>query len=55
MNDFHNEGLGYLFIILGAVSLLIAAFILSYIRLARFKNCYDNDFKLSYCHKYKNY
>lgn len=55
MDDFNNEGLGYLFIILGAVSLLIAAFILSYIRLARFKSCYDNNFKFHYCEKYKNY
>jgi len=54
MND-NNENIGYLFIILLGFTLLILSFIISYVRLARFKYCYDNNFKFNYCEKYKNY
>ena len=50
-----KESIGYLLILFGGVILLILAFIISYFRLARFKNCYDNNFKFPYCEKYKNY
>ena len=55
MDDFNNEGLGYMFIILIGFGVLILVFLINYYDLSRFKKCYDNDFKLSYCHKYKNY
>lgn len=54
MND-NNENIGYLFILLGGFTLLILSFIISYVGLARFKYCYDNNFKFNYCEKYKNY
>ena len=55
MDDYNNENLGYLFIVLCGFTLLIMAFVISYVKLARFKNCYDNNFKFPYCEKYKNY
>ena len=55
MEEFNNEGLGYLFLILAGFSLVMISFIISYYNLARFKNCYDNDFIFNYCSKYKNY
>lgn len=55
MDDFNNEGLGYLFLILAGFSLIILAFVLSYVDLYKFKKCYDNDFTLKYCEKYRTY
>ena len=55
MDDFNNEGLGYMFIILFGFGFLILAFAVNYYDLIKFKKCYDNDFGLSYCEKYKNY
>ena len=53
MDYFNNEG--YFFILLGICFIIFVIFTISYIRLARFKSCYDNDFKFHYCEKYKNY
>ena len=50
-----NDRVGCLFILFGACLLIFIVFTVSYIRLARFKNCYDNNFKFPYCEKYKNY
>lgn len=41
--------------LLGICFIIFVIFLVSYIRLARFKNCYDNSFKFHYCEKYKNY
>ena len=53
--DDYNENIGCLFILLGICLIIFVIFTISYIRLARFKNCYDNSFKFHYCEKYKNY
>lgn len=55
MEDFNNEGLGYLFIMLIAVGIMMLLFIVSYYNLYRFKKCYDNNFSFPYCENYKNY
>lgn len=55
MEEFNNEGLGYMFIILFIFTCFIVIFIVDWYDLTRFKKCYDNDFKLGYCEKYKNY
>ena len=55
MDDFDNDGLGYLFLILVGFSIIMIAFIISYYNLSRFKRCYDNNFVFNYCSKYKNY
>lgn len=54
MNDF-DEGLGYLFLILAGFSLVILAFVLSYIDLYKFKKCYDINFQNTKCTKYLDY
>mgnify|MGYP003296286345 CR=1 FL=1 len=55
MDDFNNDGLGYMFIILFIFTCIIVIFLVNYYDLYRFKKCYDNDFIMSYCQKYKNY
>lgn len=53
--DDYNENIGILIIILivaGNIMLLLG---INYYQLTRFKKCYDNDFKLKYCYKYKDY
>ena len=53
--DEENDNIGILFIILIGFSFIVIAFIYDYYNLKRFKKCYDNDFKYSYCTKYRNY
>lgn len=48
-----NKNLGFI-ILLGMV-LIILFFLINYYDLKRFRKCYDNDFSLSYCNRYKNY
>lgn len=48
-----NKNLG--FIILLGVVLIILFFLINYYDLMRFRKCYDNDFNLSYCTRYRNY
>lgn len=48
-----NKNLGFI-ILLGMV-LIILFFLINYYDLMRFRKCYDNDFKLNYCTRYKNY
>lgn len=55
MDDFNNEGLGYLFIMLIIVGIMMLLFIVSYYNLYRFKKCYDNNFSYKWCENYKNY
>ena len=55
MDDFNNEGLGYLFIMLTIVGIMMLLFIVSYYNLYRFKKCYDNNFSYKWCENYKNY
>ena len=55
MYDFNNEGLGWMFIILFIFSCFIIIFLCDWYDLSKFKKCYDNDFKLNYCSKYKDY
>ena len=50
-----EEKIGCLFILLMICFIIFIVFVVFYIRLARFKNCYDNSFKFNYCEKYKNY
>ena len=50
-----NENIGYLVIVLIGFGMLLLAFIISYVNLSRFRNCYDNNFKYKYCVNYKNY
>ena len=47
------RNLGYM-ALLGVV-LITLFFLINYYDLMRFRKCYDNDFKLSYCNRYKNY
>ena len=49
------ENLGVLFILLTITGIFLTLFIISYIGLNNFKKCYDNDFKYTWCEKYKNY
>ena len=49
MDEFNNEGLGYMFMVLIGFSLLILVIVNYYDDLYKFKKCYDNDFSLSYC------
>lgn len=51
----NEERIGCLFMLIGFCLFIFLVFAISYFRLARFKNCYDNDFKFPYCEKYKNY
>ena len=51
----NEERIGCLFILLIVCFIIFIVFVFSYFRLARFKNCYDNNFKYPYCEKYKNY
>lgn len=53
--DEYNENLGVLFILLIIFSIIILFFLISYFDLVRFKKCYDNNFNLNYCEKYKSY
>lgn len=53
--DEYNEGLGYLFIILGVFSLIIGIFIYNYYNLYKFKKCYDINFQSTKCVKYLDY
>lgn len=53
--DDYNENVGCLFIFLIIAFVFELLFVVSWYNLHRFKECYDNDFTLSYCHKYKNY
>lgn len=48
-----NKNLG--FIILLGIVLIILFFLINYYDLIRFRKCYDNSFKLSYCNRYRNY
>lgn len=42
-------------IILLLVSLMFLIILHTYIRLYRFKKCYDSNFTLPYCEKYKDF
>ena len=53
--DEYKEDIGYLFILLGVVGFIILFFLISYYDLVKFKKCYDNNFNLNYCEKYKSY
>jgi hypothetical protein len=55
MDDFNNEGLGYLFLILFGFSLILLGIVIDYFNLYRFKKCYENNFTMYYCEKYKTY
>lgn len=51
-----NKKWKIIFIVLLLLSMLfISIAFYTTFRLRRFKQCYDNDFELSYCEKYKNY
>lgn len=55
MEEYNNESLGILFIILLGFSIILLGFIISYINLYRFRSCYNKDFEGKICEKYKNY
>ncbi len=55
MDEYNNEGLGYLFIILGIFSLFIGIFLYNYYNLYKFKKCYDINFQDNKCIKYLDY
>lgn len=55
MDEYNNDGLGYMFIILFIFAFFVLIFMIDWYDLTRFKKCYDNDFKLKYCDKYKYY
>ena len=52
---FNKKEMDRMFIILIGFGMLILVFLINYYDLSRFKKCYDNDFRLGYCEKYKNY
>lgn len=55
MQEYNNENLSILFIILLGFSIILLGFIISYINLYRFRSCYNKGFEGVICEKYKNY
>lgn len=47
------RNLGYMALL--GVTLIILFFLINYYDLMRFRKCYDNDFNLSYCTRYRDY
>ena len=55
LNDIMREMKLFCILIILTIIVLFGLFFYFTYRLYRYKQCYDNNFQLSYCEKYKNF